>query len=485
VKNLVQSLLKAGIGQAVTIVLSAIAVKLLAITAGPTGVGVFSLVRQLQQTLTMVASLGGQNAVVQGMASEESIYVRHGYRYAAFWSMLVFCVLVISVVFLFADNVASFFLPTLSVNIVYWLMAAVVMGVGVIFFRGLLNARLSISGVAWVNVSSAFAAVMLAYPAGIAYMEGNANALAFILVGSLGLGLIVAIMLSISSGALTGFLTTSFKFPDIKVFYKFLFVAFPSLLTGLLGLGSILLVRVLIAKHHGVSAAGYFDAAWSISVMYMSLFFSSLQTYLLPTISAGRLGSSLYAELGNALRLSFIVLLPIITLLIVIKPLVVHILFSGEFIEGLDVLRWTLLGDYLRIAAWVLALFLLARAEMKAYLFHEFLWNLVFISLSVWLIPIGIQWVGVAYLIAYLAYFLSLLCRATSHYKIKIPVAIFSSWVKGLSIVVFATVLTWSDRDVVWWKVSLFFFAVLFAWSLVNDNEKIYVKRLFSLGEGN
>lgn len=484
-RTLVTAVLKVGVGQFAALFLGAVSIKLLAITAGPAGVGLFSLIRQIQQTFTAVASLGGQNAVVQGMTSQNCAIARHKFRHAAFFSMFVWCLLVALITFFYANDIAFYVLHNQQVALVRWLIVAITLGVFIVFFRALLNAQMSIREVNWVNVSSALVAAIVAFPAGIAYTEGYVNALVLVLVAPLGFGLAVSIVLSNESGALKYFWLTLLKLPDSEALRQFSFVAFPSLLIAVIGLGSILLVRVVITNYHGISSAGHFDAAWSISMMYMSLFFASLQTYLLPTLSANKIDSKIFTILGNAMRLSLIVLVPLITLLIVLKPLAVKVLYSGEFTEALEILRWTLFGDFIRVAAWVIALFMLARADMLAYSFHEFIWNLVFVLMALWLVPKGIQWVGFAYVVAYTLYFLLLLYRAVSHFKVKISPSIIKYWVSGFIIISFATVLTWSDYNIVWWKFSIVPVSIFFGWTLVTSNEKRQIKLLFKLGESN
>jgi len=470
-KRLVTETLRAGASQLATLVFGVISVKLLAITAGPAGVGLFSLFRQLQQTLTTGASLGGQTAIVQSMTSAETDSVCAEYRLTSFWVVLVSSFIVVLMTILFADSLVQAVLPGLPVTVIYWLMIPVFFGAMLVFFRGVLNSKMLISGVSWVNVSSGAVAAALAYPAGVAYAEGNVVALVIVLVGSLGIGAVVAVAFAYSLGALDGFLTSLLKAPKVTVVYNYLSVAAPSMAAALVALGGVLFVRVIIARNHGISEAGYFDVAWSISLMSVSLFFASLQTYMLPDLSSGKMDDCLDDKLNNGLRLSLIVLLPLVTLLVLIKPLVIQILFSEDFIEALDILRWTLVGDYLRIAAGVLAIFLRARAEMRAYFFIEVLWSFLFVSLSVWLIQKGIQWVGFAYIAAYFVYLMLLVRRIASHGGISISANVIGLWGRGLVVVVIASMLTWSDREVVWWKVSLFFVALFFVWRLITDKD--------------
>ena len=64
------STFRTAFGQFFGLFFGAIAIKLLAVITGPAGVGLYSVLRQLQQMLSSMASIGGQNAVVQGLSSQ-------------------------------------------------------------------------------------------------------------------------------------------------------------------------------------------------------------------------------------------------------------------------------------------------------------------------------------------------------------------------------------------------------------------------------
>lgn len=151
---------------------------------------------------------------------------------------------------------------------------------------------------------------------------------------------------------------------------RFLRVALPSLLSSLLTLGSVLVVRAYVVTYYGLDGAGQFDAAWSISAMYLALFLASLQSYLLPELSQKNKGD-MYLALAKAFHFSLLVTLPLITFLVVLKPLVVHVLFSDDFLPSLNVLRWVLLGDCVRVLGWIMATALLARADMTGFMLVE------------------------------------------------------------------------------------------------------------------
>jgi hypothetical protein len=45
-----------------------------------------------------------------------------------------------------------------------------------------------------------------------------------------------------------------------------------------------------------------------------------------------------------------------------------HLLYSPAFLGAGQYLRWTLLGDYLKVASWILSIPMLAAADMRVFL---------------------------------------------------------------------------------------------------------------------
>ena len=59
-KELLKAAAKSSAGTFITLLSSAVAVKIIAVFAGPAGIGLFSLLRQIQQTASIVGVMGGQ-----------------------------------------------------------------------------------------------------------------------------------------------------------------------------------------------------------------------------------------------------------------------------------------------------------------------------------------------------------------------------------------------------------------------------------------
>ena len=86
-------------------------------------------------------------------------------------------------------------------------------------------------------------------------------------------------------------------------------------------------------------------------------------------------------------------------------PVVIHLLYSGEFAPAIEVLRLQVLGDVLKVAAWPMGFILLAHSANRAFFLTELLWNAVYVG-AVWLLlpAIGLDATGAAFVIGYVFY---------------------------------------------------------------------------------
>jgi len=80
-------------------------------------------------------------------------------------------------------------------------------------------------------------------------------------------------------------------------------------------------------------------------------------------------------------------------------------LFTNEFREARNLFAIQLVGDVIKIVAWLFAFPMLSRGAVKWYLLTELFFGVVFISLSFILIPIFmLHGANYAYLLSYIIY---------------------------------------------------------------------------------
>jgi len=130
----------------------------------------------------------------------------------------------------------------------------------------------------------------------------------------------------------------------------------------------LLAARARILHQQGFAVAGQFDAAWAISMNHVSLVLASLQTFCLPLLAGTPDRAERNAQLTRMLTAAALAAAVVVCVLALLKPVVLALFYSDAFREAARYLRWTLVGDYLKVSSWVLSIPMLASADMRAFL---------------------------------------------------------------------------------------------------------------------
>lgn len=166
-----------------------------------------------------------------------------------------------------------------------------------------------------------------------------------------------------------------------------------------------ILVRDHIASTLSVDQAGYWQAMWYVSTVYLTIVTTSLSVYYLPKLAATIDRQALRSELLNGYRIIMPIVVAAALLLYVIREWVVRILFTDAFSPMLILFRWMLIGDVIKLASWLVAYLMLAKAMTRAFIVTEVVFSASFVVLAMALIgQYGLEGVTYAYTANYTMY---------------------------------------------------------------------------------
>lgn len=185
---------------------------------------------------------------------------------------------------------------------------------------------------------------------------------------------------------------------------------------GLMGLTSVMTVPisyVLIRDHlvtnFGLTAAGYWQASWKISEIYLMLVTTTLSVYYLPRLAEIRTAPELKAEIIKV----YLFVMPIViagaVTIYLLRDFIIHTLFTPDFLPMRELFAWQLAGDVIKIGSWVLAYIMLGRAMVRVFIMTEIVFSISFVLLS-WLLVAKFNLIGVsmAYAINYCCYWVGM-----------------------------------------------------------------------------
>ena len=176
--------------------------------------------------------------------------------------------------------------------------------------------------------------------------------------------------------------------------------------TGVMTAGTMYAIQVMVVRCLGLDAAGLFQAATTLSMLYIGVILTAMGADFYPrltnvagdNIAVNRLVNE-QAEVGLLLAL------PGIVFTLAFAPLILKLFYSAKFLAANDVLRWYILGIFLRVICWPLGFIMLAKGKGMLFFWTEMIANGLHIGLAWWgILFFGLAGAGIAFFIMYILY---------------------------------------------------------------------------------
>lgn len=485
-RELIKATLKTGSATLVSLAFGVITNKILAWFLGPSGLGLFSLIRQTEQTAHMLASFNGGTAIVQGIAARKAAEDTRGFLITVLYLFLLGSLMVGLILILAAPQIAFLLFGSQGATLaplVRWLAIPVFMNVGLTFVGSVLNGYRAIGYLAVIQMVNSGVTALLAYPAAILAGSGNYSAFIGLLVFSSGFSLVVGLYSIQGYESITGLFRHLGVGIQRLVAARFFSMSLTILVSGLLGMGALLALKAFISVALGLDRVGIFEVAWTLSLRYIMLLLASFGSYYLPALSREAELSGRRQLMHNLLHLSTIIMVPMLIIVVVLKPLIVELFYSPQFLEANRILRWMLIADYLKITSWVFGMPMLAFPDMKTFFWSELIFNLWLVGISAFAIfqYHWIEGIGVVFLLLQIGHISFTYLYTRIKFKIATTTSLVAQWTIGLSLIVATSLNTWNDLAVQW-SSALFWLAasVAFSVAILTRKEKDELQKVLS-----
>jgi len=179
-----------------------------------------------------------------------------------------------------------------------------------------------------------------------------------------------------------------------------------------------LIVRNYIGENLSWDDAGYWQGIWYISSMYLMVVTTSLSIYYLPRLSEIKDYNELKKEILNGYK----IILPIATILALgiytFRELVIEIAFTEKFMPMVELFKWQLIGDVIKIASWLLGYIILAKAMTRVFIYTEIGFSILFVLLSkVFIDSFGLIGITYAFSLNYSMHFMMMIFIFTKRFR--------------------------------------------------------------------
>ncbi|MDR0217750.1 MAG: lipid III flippase WzxE [Enterobacteriaceae bacterium] len=401
------TLIKIGVGLLV--------VKLLAVSFGPTGVGQAGNFRQLITVLGVLSGAGIFNGVTKYVAENHQQPEKLRAVLGTSSSIILgFSTLLAIIFLLFSDAISIGLFGHNRYKTVVQALAFIQMGIAYAnYFLAILKGFRDAQGNALAIILGSLIGVV-AY--GLCYwLGGYEGALAGLALVPALVVLPAGIML-LRNKTFVNDIAQKIAFLALKPAWdraiashlgKFTLMA---LLTSITLPVAYVMMRNLMAARYSWEEVGIWQGVSSISDAYLQFITASFTVYLLPTLARLESKRDIAREIVKALKFVLPAVAAASFSVWLLRDFVIWFLFSDKFTAMRELFAWQLVGDVLKVCAYVFGYLVVAKAALRFYVLAEISQFLLLVGFSHWLIPVnGALGAAQSYMATYIVYF-SLCC---------------------------------------------------------------------------
>ena len=390
--------------------------KVIAFWAGPEGVGLFSQLRQIVQAATIGATFGGTNSVVQGLSERVTSAERLQFRATAFrYIALMGCVWVL-VLIASATNLTPLLLSSKDpalVSSLRWIGLAVLFNVGATYAIAVFTGYRSYRYLAVAQIVGPLSLFVLLLGAWSLHLSPSPQLLSVSFVVCFGITCLAgALGVSRLPEKCNRLAASSLPTAQASAFIRF---AASNMFAALSATFTLLIIRSWVIEAKGLAFAGLFDAGWTLTFNYTTIFLTACSAIYLPLLTGATTNESQKACMLKTAYLVLGVSTVISYVLVLLKAPLINLLYSTQFHESGQAVMVLIIAVIFRSVSWVYGAMILATRNSRVLLVSDlalnfFLLGTAFFAIKKFGTLEALSWAFVLPNLLYLAFVVEYAC---------------------------------------------------------------------------
>lgn len=175
---------------------------------------------------------------------------------------------------------------------------------------------------------------------------------------------------------------------------------------GLLGSVVAYLTRLLITRELSLEAVGIFQSSFRISGLFVNFILGAMASDFYPRLTAVAVDHERANRLVNEqTEIGLLLAVPGLVAMLAFAPTVIRVLYTAEFAQSAELLKWFVLGCLGRVISWPMGFTILAKGKGSLFAGLEtFAYALHIVLIWIGLLTFGLLGVSVAFFALYIIY---------------------------------------------------------------------------------
>ena len=160
-------------------------------------------------------------------------------------------------------------------------------------------------------------------------------------------------------------------------------LGFAFMASAVLTTGAAYAIRIIVRDGIGLEAAGLYQSAWSIGGLYVGFILQAMASDFYPRLTAVANDNTECNRLVNEqAEIGLLLAGPGVLATLTFAPLVLALFYSTKFTGAVEPLRWICLGMGLRVIAWPMGYIILAKGVQSIFFWTEVAATVVHVGLA-------------------------------------------------------------------------------------------------------
>jgi O-antigen/teichoic acid export membrane protein len=227
-------------------------------------------------------------------------------------------------------------------------------------------------------------------------------------------------------------------------------------LAAVIGTASEMLIRSYLNVTGDLDVLGLYNAGYMLTITYAGMVFSAMEADYYPRLSAVQHDIEATNETVNRqMKVSLLLISPMLAALIIALPLLVPMLFSGKFLPVVGMAQVAALAMYMKVLTLPVAYITLARGYSLSYLFLESCYFVVFVVLII----VGYQYwglfgTGLAITLAHVFEYVLVNGYAYKKYGYRCSATVYGYAIVQVALGLLAYILTLVADGYLYWSIG-------------------------------
>lgn len=464
--------------QFLTIVISVIRTKLIAVFLGPAGMGIITLLNSTLSLISGISSLGIETSAVKNISENykngdlQSVsriisIVRKIVFFTGVLGMLLVIIFskTLSVI-IFGDSSHNWSFILLSITLLFKQFSTGQL----VVLQGLRNVGFLAKANLYGNLFGLLFSIPLYY---------------FLRIDAIVPSIIIT---SFSALLFSFYYSNKIKIKSEKVLEKaFLKEAKTIVKLGLMltisGVCALLvtyIIQIYIEKNGGLEQVGFYNAGFTLLNSYVGIIFTVMSTDYFPKLaSINSDNQKIRLSVTQQAFMSIVIITPIIVLFLTLIPIVVKVMYTAKFDLIIPMVSFGILGMLFRAVSWSIGFILIAKGDSKIFIRTALGFNLLSLVMNFLGYHFyGLEGLGISFCLYFLIHFIGLKIITKNRYDFYFDKDFYQIYFICFLICAITFLFRYIETPILKYSLMTMMIIISLIFSLYQMNNKMNLKEI-------